>query len=54
MAIAARFNFKLKQYNAVNAFVNANLKNAIYMQMPHSYMTPGKVLQLKKALYGLR
>ena len=54
MAIAARFDLELTQYDAVNAFVNAILKEAIYMRMPHGYIRPGYVLRLKKALYGLR
>ena len=54
MAIAARFDLELTQYDAVNAFVNAILKEAIYMRMPHGHTRPGYVLRLKKALYGLR
>lgn len=54
MAIAARFNLELIQYDAVNAFVNARLQKPVYMQMPAGYRSPGKVLQLNKALYGLR
>ena len=54
MAIAARFNLELKQYDAVNAFVNAQLEDTIYMRMPPGYKNPGKILRLQKALYGLR
>jgi len=54
MAIAARFDLELVQYDAVNAFVNANLEDTIYMQMPTGYRSPGKILRIKKALYGLR
>ena len=54
MAIAARFDLELIQYDAVNAFVNAVLKDTIYMRMPTGYRSPGKILRLKKALYGLR
>jgi hypothetical protein len=54
MAIAARFDLELKQYDAVNAFVNASLEDIVYMQMPPGYKNAGRVLRLKKALYGLR
>src|SRR6188474_1063825 len=54
MAIAARFDLELTQYDAVNAFVNVTLKDTIYMRMPTGHRSPGKILRLKKALYGLR
>jgi hypothetical protein len=63
MAIAARFDLELLQYDAVNAFVNAKLPTGpgsgvlgqgVFMRMPPGHRTPGKVLQLQKALYGLR
>ena len=54
MAIAARFGLELVQYDAVNAFVNATLKDTIYMRMPTGHRIPGKILRLNKALYGLR
>lgn len=54
MAIAARFNLELIQYDAVNAFVNATLEKEVYMRMPPGYRKPGHVLLLRKALYGLR
>lgn len=54
MAIAARFDLELVQWDAVNAFVNARLQDTVYMRMPTGYRSPGKVLHLHKALYGLR
>ena len=54
MAIAARFDLELKQYDAINAFVNAPLKDTVYMRKPPGYKGPSKVLRLRKALYGLR
>jgi len=43
MAIAARFNLELKQYDAINAFVNAQLEDTVEItaQMPCSYSTLG-------------
>ncbi|KAJ3455051.1 hypothetical protein MRS44_013651 [Fusarium solani] len=42
------------QYDVVNAFVNAELKQDVYMRMPPGYRRPGLILKLQKALYGLR
>jgi hypothetical protein len=53
MAIAARFDLELIQYDVVNAFVNAELKQDVYMRMPGGYRKPGLILKLQKALYGL-
>ena len=54
MAIAARFDLELKQYDAVNAFVHAPLKKKVYMRMPPGYQEPGRIFCLNKAVYGLR
>lgn len=54
IAIAARFDLDLIQYDAVNAFVNAKLDRHILMKMPPGYRSPGKILLIQKALYGLR
>jgi hypothetical protein len=54
MAIAAKFDLELIQFDVVNAFVNAVLPNPVFMTLPPSYRTLGKVLRLNKALYGLR
>jgi hypothetical protein len=54
MAIAARFDLEIKQYDVLNAFVNVDIDEEVYMQMPPGHREPGKVLQLNKALFGLR
>lgn len=54
MAIAAKVDLELIQYDAVNAFVNAKLPYPVYMRMPPGYRKAGIILELKKALYGLR
>ncbi|KAJ3558539.1 hypothetical protein NPX13_g9684 [Xylaria arbuscula] len=41
MAIAAKFDLELKQYDAVNAFVNAKLDKEIYIRMPPGYRKSG-------------
>jgi hypothetical protein len=54
MAIAARFDLELLQYDAVNAFVNVRLEEDVFMKMPPGHRRNGTILKLNKALYGLR
>jgi hypothetical protein len=54
MAIAAHYDMELKQYDITNAFVHATMDREIYMKMPRGYQKPGTILQVNKALYGLR
>ncbi|OAA34885.1 polyprotein [Cordyceps fumosorosea ARSEF 2679] len=54
LAIAAEHDLELEQMDAVNAFVNCDLDEVVYMRMPPGYEKYGRVLRLKKALYGLR
>ena len=54
MAITAKFDLETIQMDAVNAFVHCDLDEVVYMKMPPGYTKKGKVLRLRKALYGLR
>jgi hypothetical protein len=54
MAIAAKYDLELKQYDVANAFVHAPLDREVYMKMPVGYQRKGTILKLQKALYGLR
>ena len=54
MAIAARFDLELIQYNTMNAFVNAELEEDVFMKMPLEHRRTRTILKLNKALYGLR
>ena len=54
MAISARFDLELLQYDAVNAFVNAKLDSDVFMKMPPGHRRQGMIFKLNKALYGLR
>lgn len=54
MAITAYFGLKARQFDAVNAFSNSNLKQPIWIRFPSGYVIPGKVLKLLRALYGLK
>src|SRR5579871_6593763 len=40
--------------DAINAFVHCDLDEVVYMNMPPGFTKQGKVLRLRKALYGLR
>ena len=54
IALAAKHDLELIQYDATNAFVNASLDDDVYMTMPLGHRKPGLVLKLQKALYRLR
>ena len=55
MALVAVFNLEVIHLDAVNAFINANINEEIYIIMPKGYKEGRKdmVLKLQKALYGL-
>ena len=54
MAIAAKYDLELKQWDVTNAFVHATMDREIYMRMPRGYQKKGTILRVQKALYGLR
>ena len=54
MAVAAKRNLELKQYDVTNAFVHANIDREVYMRMPVGHRKLNTALKLNKALYGLR
>jgi hypothetical protein len=54
MAIAAVFDLEIRQYNAVNAFINAKLSKLVYYYYPEGFSQDGHVLELLMALYGLK
>jgi hypothetical protein len=56
-AIAAFYNYELKQMNVKTAFLNGTLEEVVYVVQPNEYekeKEEGKVCRLKKALYGLK
>ncbi|POS82088.1 hypothetical protein EPUL_006735, partial [Erysiphe pulchra] len=53
-AIIAKFDLEARSLDAINAFTNADLDEVIYVYYPEGFKSPGFVLQLSKALYGLR
>jgi hypothetical protein len=54
MAVVAKFDLETIQLDAINAFVNANLDELVYMRTPSGFPVKNHVLRLNKALYGLR
>src|ERR1700729_2440298 len=54
MAIAAAFNLKIRQYDAVSAFTNAKLSKLVYCYCPEGFNQIGYILELLIALYGLK
>ena len=55
LAIGTECNMEMHQFDIVGAYLNADLKEDIYMCQPPSYKDGmHKVLQLQKALYGLK
>jgi reverse transcriptase-like protein/Pol polyprotein len=54
LAIAAKFDLELKQVDVVNAFVNCDIDELVFMKTPPGFEEQGKVCRLRKALYGLR
>ena len=54
MAILAVFNLETIQLDAVNAFLNSELDEEVYVELPDGFKKAGYVMQLQRALYGLR
>ena len=55
MAIAAKFDLETVHLDAVNAFLNAQLKIPVYIYHPQGFTGPnGTCLLMKRALYGLK
>jgi hypothetical protein len=57
ISCAANFDWPLYQLDVKNAFLHGDLQEEVYMEIPPSFetdQTSGKVLKLKKSLYGLK
>ena len=54
MVTTAKFDLETIQIDAVNAFVHCDLDEVVYMKLIPGFTKPGRVLRLRKALYGLR
>ena len=56
-AIAVRNDWELKQMDVDAAYLNASLKENIYIRQPEGFEVPGqedKVIHLKRVIYRLR
>ncbi|KAF0929593.1 hypothetical protein E2562_022791 [Oryza meyeriana var. granulata] len=57
LAVAAQRGWLVHHMDVKSAFLNGELKEEVYVQQPLGFVAAGhegKVLRLKKALYGLR
>jgi hypothetical protein len=58
MAVAAHENLELRQFDVRTAFLNGWLKEEVYLRVPagleRKLGTGGKVLRLRRAIYGLK
>jgi len=54
LSLAAAWDYELDQLDVPSAFLNAPMKEEIYMEMPEGYGEEGVVFKLLKALYGLK
>lgn len=58
ISLAANRDWPLKQFDVKNAFLNGNLEEEVYMELPPGVKlgssTKNKVCRLRKSLYGLK
>lgn len=54
LVLSIILNLSSKHVDYATAFVQAPVEENIYVEMPREYKQPGKVLKLKRSLYGLR
>jgi transposase InsO family protein len=53
LALTAIHDLEAQQLDVMNAFLNAHLKETIYVEMPHGFAQKDHVCLLLKTLYGL-
>jgi hypothetical protein len=53
-ALAAHEGWRVHHMEVKSAFLNGDLKEVVYVHQPTGFAIPGKVLRLRKTLYGLR
>jgi len=54
LSLAARFDSELIQFDVPTAFLNADLEEEVFMEMPKGFGKDDKVCLLKKSQYGLK
>ena len=53
LVLSVALNLVTKQVDYTNAFVQAPLKDTVYMELPRCFEKEGYVVRLKRSLYGL-
>ena len=53
LVLSAILGLSMHQVDCTAAFVHAPMEEDVYVEMPHGFSEPGKVLKLKQSLYGL-
>ena len=55
LAVCAAYGYEMEQLDADTAFLNSNLDERVYMEVPLGASTAtGMVCKLEKAIYGLK
>ena len=54
LSLAAKWDHELAQFDVPTAFLNADVEEEIYMELPEGFEQPGMVCKLHKSLYGLK
>lgn len=54
MALVCAFDLETRQYNAINAFVNSEINESVYLRSPVDWAGNDVLLFLHRALYGLK
>jgi Reverse transcriptase (RNA-dependent DNA polymerase) len=57
IALAVAHDWELHQMDVKSAYLNGDLEETIFMELPPGYTSPGstgKVCKLKKSIYGLK
>ena len=54
LSLAARFDSELVQFDVPTAFLNADVEEEVFMEMPKGFGKDGQVCRLLKSLYGLK
>lgn len=54
IGLAAKYNLKIHQMDAVSAFLQGDIEEDIYMSQPPHFEDDSKVCKLNKSIYGLK
>jgi len=54
LILSLQLELVTKQVDYTSAFLHAPIEEEVFVEMPRGFHQPGKVLQLKRSLYGLK